>query len=124
MKKDIQLIIGPDGAEIVSGEEAKKIATSDLVRTSAKEKVRQAVDSVVVSLGDVAEVALDVFEVFTLEAASRKIKEQGKMTLSFGINGGVKTDLKLVGAQADAFMTVQLEIPGSKDAKNRQIKDS
>lgn len=111
-------MIGPDGAEVITGEETKKIVKSDLVRTSANDKVSQAVDSVVVGLGDVAEVVLNVFEVFASKAASRDIQKQGKMTVSFGVTGGVNANLKLVGAKANAFITVQLEIMGSADPKD------
>jgi hypothetical protein len=119
MKKEIRLIIGADGAEVISGEEAKKIVKSDLVRTSAEDKVRQAVDSVVVGMGDVADVVFNVFEVFASKAASTGIQKQGKMTVSFGVTGGVNANLKLVGAKADSFITVQLEIMGSADSKDK-----
>jgi hypothetical protein len=41
------------------------------------------------------------------------------MTVSFGVTGGVNANLKLVGAKADSFITVQLEIMGSADSKDK-----
>ena len=117
MKKQIKLRIESDGAEILTGEVIEETNKSDLVRTSAEDKIRKAVDSAVVGLGDVAGVVLDVFEIFTEEAASRKIKEQGKMTVSFGVSGGVDASLKFVGAKAGAFMTVSLEISSNNLAQ-------
>ncbi len=110
MKSNIRLSISRDGAELINGQHVEAKSESDLVRTSAEEKVRQAVDAVAVGLGDVAGIVFDVFETFTSEAASRKLNEHGKMTVSFGITGGANTSLKFVGAKADAFMTIQLEI--------------
>jgi len=123
MKSEIRLSIGPDGAEVVIGEKANATAKSDLVRTSAEDKIHRAVDSVVVGLGDVAGIVLDVFEIFTKEAASRNLKELGKMTVSFGVTGGANANLKFVSAKADAFMTVQLEI-ASTDSSQVKKNDS
>ncbi|MCE1168569.1 MAG: hypothetical protein LWX70_10770 [Sphingobacteriia bacterium] len=110
MKSEIRLSIGSNGAEVVIGEKTTSPTRSDLVRTSAEGKIHDVINSTVVGLGDVAGIILDVFEEFTNEAALRNLKEHGKITISFGMAVGANASLRIVGAKADAFMSVQLEL--------------
>lgn len=108
--KDVLIRIGPSGAEVL-GDEAISAAESDLVQTSAEEKVRKAVAAVTVSVREVSSVIFDVIDSLAEAAASRASRQDSKLTITFGVAGGANATLKLVGAKADAFITVQVEFP-------------
>lgn len=114
MTQDVKLAItGKDGADIVIVDADNQIAHSDLVRASSEKKVRDAAETAVIGIGQVASIVLDLVEAFTKEASERKLQGRGKMVVRFGVAGGAKASLRLVSADANAFLNVDLEIPAS-----------